>query len=84
MMGKGLRRVISIMLSAAIMLPGAGTVRAAEAGNGYVDNKGTPVRSYDKTNDDTLSAAGTVDVSEIESPRTSDGVSTWDCIWFGN
>ncbi|MCR5304628.1 MAG: DUF6273 domain-containing protein, partial [Lachnospiraceae bacterium] len=28
--------------------------------------------------------AGTGDVSKINKPRTSGGVSTWDCIWFGN
>ncbi len=65
------------MLAAAFMLPGTGTVRAAGPNTEYDVNAEPFIQDF-------LSDTGAGDVSNIHNPRTSDGVSTWDCIWFGN
>ncbi|MBQ7556765.1 MAG: hypothetical protein IJT00_01760, partial [Lachnospiraceae bacterium] len=91
-MGNLTGKILAIVLTGILMAgqpvyavtPGDG-VPGQAAGRGPST---CPVMPFERTESacdarEDLSPAGSGDISGIKAPQTEDGVSTWDCVWFG-
>lgn len=66
-------RVMAMVLAVVLVFPHSLTAMAAENGGGGASGE-----------TGALNSTGAFDWTAINPPRIIDGVSTWDCIWFGN